>query len=1450
MPKPRRSRSRSRSRSRNRSHRRHRSRFRSPSGSRAKSRGRRYTRSRSPRRNRSSSSRSRTPPRYRLRTKTPIPHASRESTLDTILLRLNAIENNFATTRTVNSEASASSAVQAIADALQSVNPIRVQNYFVSNFDPATHNIETWCEEVDRAQLANRWTDIECLARVAGCLKGDAKTWLNEWVTNDRTWPNFKREFKPLCPRKLDYANILFEVMNKTSDKYPTFAEYARRSILRLRIVRGLSDELLTQIVIRGINDAQVRAAAANAELNPETLVSFLAIYTKPSQTPQVKATKVPTNQSQSRYHKAVGRPNPLGPRCYICKQHNHKSFECPNKTKTPNPNVTCAFCKKVGHSEEKCFAKERSAPRNTRNVNLCSDLTDSNSKRDVTTAVVQGIPVDVLIDSGAHDVSLISSDVVKHFSCAIKHANCTLKGLSNQEIKANSYVTLTIELSDISFEADLVIVPAGYMSTPIIIGTDVLNRDGITYIRTKDKQFLTHSKDKRAVVLDVTTRTIDVNTPLQGSERDSLVAVINEFSEYFISGTATTTVTTGQMHINVTSDVPVTYRPYKLSHTEKLKVRNIVDDLLDKGIIRESVSEYSSPIILVKKKDGSDRMCVDYRALNRITVKDRYPLPLIDDHVDRLGDRKITRFSSLDMATGFHQIKISDDSVHRTAFITPEGHYEYLKMPYGLTNSPIVYQRIINKTLRKFIDAGQVLVYIDDVLLMSPTVHEGIELLREVLTTLTEAGFSINLRKCTFLTTEVEYLGRIISQGQVRPSPHKITALVNSPAPRSVKQVRQFLGLAGYFRKYIKGYATKTLCISQLLKNGVTFSWGPEQEKVRQEIISILTNEPVLAIFDPNLPTEVHTDASSIGYGAVLLQTHDVGKRVVAYYSKVTQGAEGRYHSYELETLAVVRALQNFRHYLIGIQFKVVTDCNALKSTERKKDLLPRVARWWIYLQDFTFDIEYRKGAMMSHADYLSRNPPLEVNNISRPRNWAEIAQTADEETQNLLQQLSEGNLDSSRYQQQNGLLYYKYSPVGETPRLLCFIPKGHRLSLLRVFHDEHSHVGFDKTISLILKHFWFPGLRHFVKKYIQHCLVCMSKKRVPRAPHQIITSWEKPEVPFSVVHMDALGPLPESNNLKFVLLVIDAFTKYTLLYPICRQDVEELLKVVTNAISLFGVPKLFVTDKGRMFESSRFLEFVKEIGSDIHHITPEMHQANGQVERYCRTVLNMLRIETNHKGASWSECLWKLQLTLNITKQKTTQASPLKLMIGTDATTPVIRALIRDIALEGSQPNREAQRELRRGRATELLRRNQSQQDDYVNRTRRPPRTFNINDLVFVIKFSQCTGKLDSGMRGPYRVVRALPSGRYELRLLSGSYGKTTQAAAQYMVLWKGEWCPDTCAAFFERELMCEIHPLREYVNPSKLNHRLSDVHVEDVLRYALFGGWTVSFPSYMNA
>ncbi|XP_073950046.1 uncharacterized protein [Choristoneura fumiferana] len=282
-----------------------------------------------------------------------------------------------ATSSKPNNDMVASTSTQALADAIRALNPLRSHNYYVSNFDPSVHDIDTWCQEVERAKAANGWDSYECLSRVSACLKGDAKHWLNEWVCNDRSWSNFVKEFKPLCPRRLDYANILFETMNSSSDTFVTYAEYARRTLMRLRIVKGLSEELMIQIAIRGITDPQVRAAAANANLTCDNLVSFLSIYTKPRR--EKRDLRNSTSKKRSFPCSQTNRSN----KCFVCDQAGHKSFACPKKPKLDSNTETssseiasklCAFCKKPGHTEKVCFAKNRSDPRNKRNVNLCSD--------------------------------------------------------------------------------------------------------------------------------------------------------------------------------------------------------------------------------------------------------------------------------------------------------------------------------------------------------------------------------------------------------------------------------------------------------------------------------------------------------------------------------------------------------------------------------------------------------------------------------------------------------------------------------------------------------------------------------------------------------------------------------------------------------------------------------------------------------------------------------------------------------------------------------------------------------------------------------------------------------------------------------------------------------------------------------------------------------------------
>lgn len=385
-----------------------------------------------------------------------------------------------------------------------------------------------------------------------------------------------------------------------------------------------------------------------------------------------------------------------------------------------------------------------------------------------------------------------------------------------------------------------------------------------------------------------------------------------------------------------------------------------------------------------------------------------------------------------------------------------------------------------------------------------------------------------------------------------MRPDEGKLAALFNAPNPKNVKQVRQFMGLAGYFRKYIPEFSTRTACITNLTKKGVNFEWGTEQEIAKNYVSAFLSQRPLLAIFDPTLDTERHTDASSVGFGAIFFQKVHNKLKVISYFSKRATKEESNYHSYELETLAVYYAVKHYRVYLFGLKFKLIADCNSLKLTQKKKDLLPRVARWWLFLQSFNFDIEYRKGRYIPHVDYFSRNAPepsdkldcMSPVNILTTDNWLKINQKRDSETRTIKSKLLEGQLTHD-YFCQNDILFRKINPGCNPPIYRAFVPKGSRLGLLKIFHYEQSHVGPDKTFAKINHYFWFTRMARFVKKYCDHCFKCIANKKHTGLKQGLLHPIEKIPVPFHTLHCDCVGPFPLTpEGYKYVLLLIDAFT------------------------------------------------------------------------------------------------------------------------------------------------------------------------------------------------------------------------------------------------------------------------------------------------------------------
>ncbi|XP_076660006.1 uncharacterized protein LOC143363281 [Halictus rubicundus] len=721
-----------------------------------------------------------------------------------------------------------------------------------------------WCELVEEITKHHSGQRRLCLATHA--MRGSAMKWYQEWKGQPRTWDKFKEDLCNVFVSEKKLHEKLLRAVTYTSDSAVTYAEYARTKLSHLEQTRiNFKVDELVELIVGAITNEGVRQSVINGQYKSTSdLIVGQAQFTKSSK------NRRPTEEFVNRFQDQ----RPPRKRCFTCDEPGHLRHECPTKKKSLTHNdissrvPVCKFCSKRGHEEANCWAKQRLPARNRESqraeANVCSE---KNSH--TTPVLIKDVLVHCLFDSGA-DCSLIKEDTAQRVCVNVVPYGTSVRGLGGAKVTTVGRTTAVIQTEDVAVELDFFVIKNVDMVYDVIVGRNVL--------RYQDLQMVTDANGSRLQRINSppldqerTVQCCNIVEACDEEVREPLERLLQNYQHLVSSEDTSRCVTTGELTIRTKGEQVVSYHPYRLSYTEREKVRTIVDDLLRSKVIRESVSPFASPIILVKKKNGKDRMCVDYRALNRSTIKDRYPLPLIDDQLDRLGRGKY--FTTLDMASGFHQIPIADDSIEKTAFVTPDGHYEYLRMPFGLCNAPAVFQRAINKALGNLRNTVA-LVYLDDILIPSQTIEEGFVNLEKVLDALSTAGFTLNIEKCSFFKKSIEYLGREISADGIRPGKSKLKALIDSPVPSNVKQIRQFMGLASYFRKFVPEFASRTSCITRLVKQGEPWNWGPEQDRARCYVIEKLSSQPLLTIFDPTRETELHTDASSLGYGAILFQS------------------------------------------------------------------------------------------------------------------------------------------------------------------------------------------------------------------------------------------------------------------------------------------------------------------------------------------------------------------------------------------------------------------------------------------------------------------------------------------------------------------------------------------------------------------------------------------------
>ena len=416
----------------------------------------------------------------------------------------------------------------------------------------------------------------------------------------------------------------------------------------------------------------------------------------------------------------------------------------------------------------------------------------------------------------------------------------------------------------------------------------------------------------------------------------------------------------------------PILQKRYKETPDKKKFIKEEIQRMFKANRIRESYSPWASPVTLARKKNNNYRFCIDYRKLNSVTKTDAYPLPRIDELLEKYQIAKW--FTSMDLASGFHQVEMAEEDKEKTAFVCSEGLYEFNVMPFGLKNAPGTFQRLMDKVLKDYIGEF-VEVYVDDIMIYSKNLEDHIMHIEKVLQKLKEYNLVIKLKKCRFCQKKIEFLGHEIGEEGLKPNFKKIETIEKIREPQTVTEVRSFLGLCSYYRRFVKGFSKIAGPLTELTKKNIPFEWTQKCQESFDKLKKILIENPVLSHPDFSKEFILITDASAEGLGAVLAQKNENDKEVViAYASRRTNNNERNYPITELECLAIIWAVEHFHKFLISTKFRVITDHAALKSLMKDKEPKGRRARWVMKLQQYNFEIFHRSGKLNTNADALSR--------------------------------------------------------------------------------------------------------------------------------------------------------------------------------------------------------------------------------------------------------------------------------------------------------------------------------------------------------------------------------------------------------------------------------------------------------------------------------------------
>lgn len=715
--------------------------------------------------------------------------------------------------------------------------------------------------------------------------------------------------------------------------------------------------------------------------------------------------------------------------------------------------------------------------------------------------------------------------------------------------------------------------------------------------------------------------------------------------------------------HTIETTCQPIREPPRRYSG-EKLKtIREEFDNLLHQGIIRPSNSPWASPIHLVKKKTGGWRPCGDYRKLNAATQPDRYPIPHIDDIQEKLHNSKI--FSKIDLQQAYHNVPMRKEDIPKTAVSTPFGLFEFVVMPFGLRNATQTFQRYMNQIFHQL---DFVFVYIDDILIFSENKDQHIKHIKTVLKKIAENNLTINLSKCTFGTNKVDFLGFNISSDGISPPRERIEAIINYPQPQTILQLRRYLGMITFYRKFIPHAADILAPLNSYLKASTKndkrpVPWTVQTEEAFAKSKSILANAVLLNFIALNAPLRLTTDASNVAVGAHLDQFSKGIWSPLAFFSSKLNSSQLNYSTYDRELLAIYLAIKHFSHILHGRNFEIVTDHKPLIYifTQKSDNLSPRRQRHIAYISEFTTKISHLQGEENTVADALSRVEVIELPTLISNEELQQ-AQQQDLELEQLLQNTTSLKLKKINIPP-NSEVY-----VDASARKICpYVPEPLRKTVFHMIHDL-SHPGNRSTLKQIRGKYVWPAINKDVRKWTRECTACQIAK-VSRHNHLPPQHFELPTNRFIHIHIDIIT-MPLHKGYRFCLTIIDRFTRWPAAIPMKDMRAETIIrKLYKHWICHFGTPKTITTDQGTQFESSLFTAFSRIIMAERIRTTPFHPESNGMIERWHRSLKQALMCNPD---IPWTELLPTALLGLRTCYKNDLKCSAAEMVYGATLNLP----------------------------------------------------------------------------------------------------------------------------------------------------------------------------------